>query len=338
MSYARSTPAQVHRPDGHGPSYVIQTNQLAKTYRGVTALKSLNLCIPKNSICGFLGPNGSGKTTALKLLLGLARPTGGSGSIFGYDIERESLAIRQRVGYLAQDPRFYDYMTARETLRFTAHFFYVGPRVALEERIAELLAMVGLSDKADRPVKGFSGGERQRLGLAQAQINAPDLLLLDEPAAALDPMGRRDILEIMQQLRHQTTILYSTHLLDDVQRVSDMVVIMKGGEQIEQASIETLLARSSNGQVVFELTLQGETQAAFARVAGQPWVAHINTSTGPQGVIWQVVVRDEQIAQEQLLPLVTTDGQVSVLAFGRKKQELEDAFVTLMERNSSYGA
>lgn len=315
-------------------AYVIQTDHLAKTYREVTALRSLNLRIPEHSICGFLGPNGAGKSTALKLLLGLAHPTSGSGTIFGHDIARESLAIRRRVGYLAQDPRFYGDMTARETLRFTAHFFFTGPQAALEARINEMLDLVGLSEKADRPVKGFSGGERQRLGIAQAQIHAPDLLLLDEPAAALDPLGRRDVLEVMQRLRSLTTILYSTHLLDDVQRVSDMVVVLKGGEQIVQAPIETLLGASGTNQIIYMLTLQGNPQPAFARVAAQPWVSHLEVSTSALGVTWQVTVNDEQAAQTHLLPLVTADGQVSVLDFGRKKQDLEEAFVTLMERNS----
>ncbi len=334
MSDEKQLQAVANGSGAQAIEYVIQTNQLAKTYRGVTALQSLNLRIPKHAICGFLGPNGAGKSTALKLLLGLARPTGGNGTIFGHDIERESLAIRRRVGYLAQEPRFYEYMTARETLRFTARFFYTGPTAVLEERVAEMLELVGLSEKADRPVKSFSGGERQRLGIAQAQINSPDLLLLDEPAASLDPLGRRDVLEVMQRLRKLTTILYSTHLLDDVQRVSDMVVILKDGAQIVQAPIETLLAESSSGQVVYVLTLQGNTQPAFARVTNQPWVSHLAVSTTALGVTWQITVNDEQAAQSQLLSLVTVDGQASVLNFGRKKQELEDAFMTLMEGNT----
>lgn len=334
MRYERNIPTQAEQSANQATEYIIQTHQLAKTYHNVMALKSLNLRVPKHSICGFLGPNGSGKSTALKLLLGLARPTSGSGTIFGHDIERQSLAIRQRVGYLAQDQHFYEYLTARETLRFTARFFYTGPHAALEKRVNEMLDLVGLSDKADRPMKTFSGGERQRLGIAQAQLHAPDLLLLDEPAAALDPLGRRDVLEIMQRLRQKTTILYSTHLLDDVQRVSDMVVILKDGTQIVQAPIETLLIGSGNGQVVYILTLQGNTQPAFARVASQSWVSHIAASTSPQGVTWQVTVHNEQDAQAQLLQLVLADGQVSVLDFGRKKQELEDAFVMLMERNT----
>ncbi len=176
---------------------VISTQGLSKSYKNIHALKALDLKVHKNSIFGFLGPNGAGKTTTIKLLLGLARPTAGAGRVFGMDIARDSTEIRKRIGYLAQDPRYYEYMTARETLRFTARFFYSGPPARIEARIAETLELVGLSDKADRPIKGFSGGERQRLGIAQAQVNYPDLLILDEPAASLDPQGRRDVLEVV---------------------------------------------------------------------------------------------------------------------------------------------
>ena len=167
------------------------------------------------------------------------------------------MTIRQRVGYLAQDPRFYEHMTARETLRFTAGFFYSGPANAVEKRVAETLELVGLADKADRPVKGFSGGERQRLGIAQAQINYPDLLILDEPAASLDPQGRHDVLEVMERLREHTTIFYSTHILSDVQRVSDTVAILDHGKLISQARIQELL--NPGGAPVFNLAVNGET-------------------------------------------------------------------------------
>jgi ABC-2 type transport system ATP-binding protein len=146
---------------------VIETQGLTKTYKGVQALKSLDLRVQQNSICGFLGPNGAGKTTTIKLLLGLARPSEGSGWVFGKDIEKQNDEIRRRVGYLCQDPRYYEYMTARQTLRFTARFFYDGPKAEIERRVAETLDLVGLADKADRPIKGFSGGERQRLGIAR---------------------------------------------------------------------------------------------------------------------------------------------------------------------------
>lgn len=245
-------------------SIVIETHDLSKAYKGTQAVSSLNLTVKQHSIFGFLGPNGAGKTTTIKLLLGLSRPTGGSGHMFGYDIQHDSLSIRKRVGYLAQDPRFYEHMTARETLRFTARFFYSGSAPAIEKRVEETLELVGLADKADRPIKGFSGGERQRLGIAQAQINYPDLLILDEPAASLDPQGRHDVLEVMERLRKHTTIFYSTHILSDVQRVSDTVAILDHGKLISQAPIDELL--NSNNQPVFTLALKGETEKARLRL------------------------------------------------------------------------
>src|SRR5512137_1959513 len=162
-------------------SLVVETHSLGKVYKGLQALKDLNLTVPQHSIFGFLGPNGAGKTTTMKILLGLIKPSSGGGKIFGHDIVRDGVAIRERIGYLQQQPRFTNYMTARETLRFTAGFFFSGPKAAIEARIQETLSLVGLEDKADRPIKGFSGGERQRLGIAQAQVTYPDLLILDEP-------------------------------------------------------------------------------------------------------------------------------------------------------------
>ena len=146
--------------------YVIDTQGLSKEYKEVKVLDNLNLKVQKNSIFGFLGPNGAGKSTTIKMLLGLTRPSSGKANIFGKDITRDSLAVRKRVGYLAQEPRYYDHMTARQTLRYTAHFFYSGPSELLEARINEMLELTGLADKANRSIKGFSGGERQRLGIA----------------------------------------------------------------------------------------------------------------------------------------------------------------------------
>ena len=308
---------------------VIETHGLSKSYKGVMALKSLDLRVPKNSIFAFLGPNGAGKTTAIKLLLGLAKPSGGNATVFGLDIGRDSLEIRKHVGYLAQDPRYYEYMTARETLRFTARFFYSGPQAAIEQRIDETLALVGLEDKADRPIKGFSGGERQRLGIAQAQVNYPDLLILDEPAASLDPQGRRDVLEVMERLRKHTTIFYSTHILSDVQRVSDTVAILDHGQLISQAPIEDLLG--STNALTFTLTLRGEVAEAQVRLAAQPWVTAVRVTTLNGHVNCQVTVTDVDAAEVQLLPLVLEGGCVTVLEYGRKKVDLEEIFLELTE-------
>jgi ABC-2 type transport system ATP-binding protein len=307
---------------------VINTVGLTKTFGQVNALQGIDLTVPRNSIVGFLGPNGSGKTTAIKLLLGLSRPTAGKATLFGLDSVRDSLAIRSRVGYLAQDPRFYTHLTARETLEFTARFFYRGPAEAIRARINETLELVGLEDKADRPTKGFSGGERQRLGIAQAQINYPDLLILDEPAAALDPVGRRDVLDVMERLRPYTTIFYSTHILDDVERVSDYVAILDQGRMVASSPTAALLDGETT---TYELTVRGSEQAALRAVRQHAWVSDIVTTSVNGSVAMTISVTDEQAAESTLLrSVVGTDGLV-VTAFGRRQFNLEDVFLQLVK-------
>jgi ABC-2 type transport system ATP-binding protein len=310
-------------------SLVIETHNLTKSYKEVQALKNLSLTVKQHSIFGFLGPNGAGKTTTIKLLLGLSRPTAGAAHVFGHDIQRESISIRRRVGYLPQDPRFYEHMTARETLRLTASFFFSGPKAAVEERIQETLVLTGLEDKADRSIKGFSGGERQRLGIAQAQINYPDLLILDEPAASLDPQGRRDVLDIMERLRKYSTIFYSTHILDDVQRVSDTVAILNKGKLVAQASTGDLLAGS--GELTYQLKLDSGANRVCNILKSQPWVTGLAVSKADGTQMLSISVNDEAAAREKLLRLVLSDPSVIVVEFGRQKHNLEEVFLELVE-------
>jgi len=307
---------------------VIQTHNLSKTFGDVQALKSLSLAVPKHSITGFLGPNGAGKSTTIKLLLRLLEPSAGGGEIFNLDIQKDSTQIRQRVGYLSQDPHFYPEMTARDVLRFTAKFFYAGPKTAIEDRVEEMLEMVGLSDKADRTVNGFSGGERQRLGIAQAQINYPDLLILDEPAASLDPMGRLDVLNIMRNLQDKTTIFYSTHILDDVQQVSDRVVILNQGELVAQGPIEELL--SAGRDIVYMVSLEGDTINTRDEISKLPWVSHLAEESMDNIIQWRIAVNDPEKAKYELLPILVKNNQITVLNFGRQERELEEVFMQLV--------
>jgi ABC-2 type transport system ATP-binding protein len=313
---------------------VIHTTGLTKTFKGTKALNGLDLEVPKNSIFGFLGPNGAGKTTTIKLLLGLTRPTAGQAKVFGKDITQDSLAVRKKIGYLAQEPRYYDHMTARETLRYTARFFYRGPRDLIETRIEEMLELTGLDDKADRSIKGFSGGERQRLGIAQAEVNYPDLIILDEPAASLDPQGRHDVLAVMEALRKYTTIFYSTHILEDVQRVSDRVAILNHGKLIAEAPIEELLNGSGSAST-FSVTLKGDARQAQARVAGQPWVESLAAEVKNGVTTWQVNVNDEEAAEDQMLYLILEDRDVRVKSYGRKTHNLEEVFLNLTHQETS---
>jgi ABC-2 type transport system ATP-binding protein len=319
-------------------SMVIETNNLSKAYKGVQALNGLNLAVKEHSIFGFLGPNGAGKSTTIKILLGLIQPSGGQAAIFGQDVQRGSVAIRKRVGYLAQDPRYYEHLTARQILDYTARFFYRGPKDLIEARVKEMLELVTLEDKADRPVRGFSGGERQRLGIAQAQVNYPDLLILDEPAASLDPMGRHDVLEIMEKLRKYTTIFYSTHILDDVQRVSDTVAILNRGKLIAEAPISELLAGDSSS-AIYDITLKSDDKAAIGeaqgRVSGQTWVQNLNIIGADGQTDWQVSVSDEAAAEDLLLRLILEDRSLKVKHFGRKSYNLEEVFLGLVEKENS---
>ena len=308
---------------------VIQTMGLSKTFNGIQALKNLDLTVHRNSIFGFLGPNGAGKTTAIKLLLGLLRPDAGGAKVFDLDIVQNSIAIRFRTGYLPQDPRFYEHMTARQTLDVTARFFFRGPDQAIRERVAEVLELVGLDDKADRPIKGFSGGERQRLGIAQAQVNYPDLLILDEPAASLDPIGRRDVLEVMGRLRKHTTIFYSTHILDDVQQVSDTVAILNRGELAASGPIEHLLAGS--GGTAYQVSLRGSLGPALDLVRAQPWVLEVAVSQKGEETIWMVSVSDPELAESELARLILQDRSVSLREFRLRKFELEEVFMNIVQ-------
>jgi ABC-2 type transport system ATP-binding protein len=308
---------------------IINTTALSKSFGDVNALKPVDLTVPQHAIFGFLGPNGAGKTTFMKLLLGLIRPSSGNGTVFGEDIVEDSINIRSRVGYLPQEPRFYQYMTARQTLEFTARFFFSGPKIAIDKRISEMIDLVGLNDKADRPIKGFSGGERQRLGIAQAQVNYPDLLILDEPAASLDPLGRRDVLAVMERLREHTTIFYSTHILDDVQQVSDTVAILNQGELAAHGPIETLLNRGQG--IVYSMNVQGDVARAQRTMTAQPWVATVETSPQDFSTKMIVTVTDESAAQTQLLRLLMMDELLVVKDFGRKTYELEEVFLGIVE-------
>lgn len=307
---------------------VIETHKLSKSFGDVFALRGVDLQVPRNSIFGFLGPNGAGKTTTMKILLGLARPSGGSGTIFGLDIVRESVAIRERIGYLPQQPRFIDYMTARENLEFAAKFFFNGPQAKIRARCDEMLELVGLTDKASRPIRGFSGGEKQRLGIGLAQVNYPDLLILDEPASALDPLGRQSVMEIMERLRKHTTVFYSTHILDDVQRVSDTVAILNHGQVVASGPIEQIL--SGKDGVVYTITLKDSPDDFATSLAELPWVAHTNFQTQNGLTTWHVGVDDESAAESLLLRHILDDRRITVTEFRRKKYELEEVFMQIV--------
>ena len=313
--------------------YVIRTNSLGKAFKKTKVLKDLCLDVPKGSVFGFLGPNGAGKTTTMKLLLGLITPTDGTGTVFGMDIVKQSISIRSRIGYLSQDPRFYSHLSARDNLRFVAGFFYKGLKSDLDKLIDESLSLVALTDKADRPIKGFSGGELQRLGIAQAQLNSPDLLILDEPMASLDPIGRKEILEVMENLKGRTTVFYSTHILSDVQRVSDTVAILNHGRLVVCGRIKEILAGQDG--IVYEAIVKGNAEPAYSYLSQQKWITGVEESKQKDGTLLTIYVNDRPTAENRLLRLLLSDESTVVTEFKRKEYELEDAFMEIIGRGES---
>ncbi|MDT8307296.1 MAG: ABC transporter ATP-binding protein, partial [Anaerolineae bacterium] len=212
----------------------IRCQNLRKEYGDVVALAGLDLAIPTGATFGFLGRNGAGKTTTIRLLTGLATPTTGSAWVSGVETTRADSAARRVFGYLPQAPTFYSWMTPLEYLDYVARLFSMPP-AARRERVAEVLALVGLEDAARRRIRGFSGGMVQRLGIAQALIHRPPVLFLDEPTSSLDPAGRYAVLDLIQQLRHHVTVFLSTHILGDAERVCDTVGIIHQGQLLTVA-------------------------------------------------------------------------------------------------------
>ncbi len=309
---------------------IIQTQNLVKKYGDLEVLKSVDLSVPEHSIFGFLGPNGAGKSTTMKILLGLCKPTAGSVRLLGQDVSSASLLTRTQIGYLPQHPTFPEYMTAREVLDFAGRFFFQDDSL-LERRVDSMLEAVGLSGKGDRKVIGFSGGERQRLGIAQAQIHSPRLLILDEPAAALDPLGRHDVLKIMEQLRKESTIFYSTHILDDVQQISDTVAILNKGELITQGPIENLLKGA--GEVSYRVRITADSPDIQPVLKKQPFISEFNAVQVNGEIVYQIWVSDNASAEQDLLRLILSDPGVRVTHFQQTEFELEEIFMDMIGRD-----
>lgn len=223
--------------------YIVETHGLTKKFKSKIVVRNVDLHIKKGEIYGFLGPNGAGKTTTIRMLLGLSKPTKGSIHLFGKDMTKERLLVLKRVGSLVESPSYYGHLTAYENLE-TLRILLDAPK----SRIDKVLSIVRLSDEATRPVKDFSLGMKQRLGIAAALLNNPELLILDEPTNGLDPSGILEIRELMKSLskEHGITILVSSHLLSEVDQIATQVGILSKGEMIFQGSMEKLKQRSKS--------------------------------------------------------------------------------------------
>lgn len=303
-------------------SAALETVALTKTFGAKKALDAVDLSVADGSIFGFLGPNGAGKTTALRIITGLARPTSGSVRVLGQDVASAGNDVRAQLGFLPDVPAFYEWMTATEFMHFVGGLFGLEHRI-LVQRTAMLLDTAGLGGVTTR-IGGYSRGMKQRLGIAQALVNAPRLLLLDEPTSALDPIGRKDVLDMIDALRGRATIFFSSHILGDVERVCDSVAILNHGRVLTQATMPELRARHGGHRIALEVTEGADALSAV--LSARPWAASV-TREGPGGI--DILVSDERAAQHELPALVAAQG-AGLVRLEAGELGLEDVFVELV--------
>jgi ABC-2 type transport system ATP-binding protein len=299
----------------------IVLTDLVKQFGQTTALAGVTLTVPAGSIFGFLGPNGAGKTTTLRILTGLARPTSGTASVLDVHMPDTTAALRRLIGYLPDVPAFYPWMTAREVMQFAGRLFGMTSAL-IEDRTTSLLDMAGLGAVRTR-VEGFSRGMKQRLGIAQALINAPRLLLLDEPTSALDPMGRRDVLEMISALRGRTTVFFSTHILADVERVCDTVAILDRGRVVAGGPIAELKRRYSANRLAIQV--DGDIDALADAFATSPWLTGLERAPG----FLRLTVTDLDAARRDVLQVLIRSS-VPLRRLEVEEASLEDVFVELL--------
>jgi ABC-2 type transport system ATP-binding protein len=294
----------------------IEIRGLTKRFGDFTALHGVDLSVPRGAIFGFLGPNGAGKTTTLRIMTGLARATSGAVTIEGVTVGSSD---RPPISYLPDTPAFYSWMTAREFLRYIAdlHGMAAPP-------IKETLERVGLADVGKKRIGGFSRGMKQRLGLAQALLPRPAVLLLDEPVSALDPAGRKAILDILEGLRGHLTVFFSTHILSDAERVCDEIGILDRGRLVLQAPRDELLARFA--RPIFEIDVVPDDAPKLRALADQigalPWLDRVALD----GARLRISVHDVALARRDLLPRLVGLG---VIRFEMLGATLEDIFLRL---------
>ncbi|MCI2426216.1 ABC transporter ATP-binding protein [Candidatus Acetothermia bacterium] len=304
----------------------IRCEGLTKHYGSIAALDDLNLSVAKGSIFGFLGPNGAGKTTTVKLLTGLITPTEGRAWVADEEIESSSISLRRKIGYLPEEPSFYNWMSGREFLSFVGELHHLSSR-EIRVRCDELLKMVDLQGDAERRIGGYSRGMRQRLGIAQSLINRPEVLFLDEPCSALDPVGRREVLSIIQRLRRETTVFMSSHILSDVERVCDVVGIISRGRLVTESPIEELRERYARS--VFELQFEEEASHLISQLEALPWVAKVEMVRLNGEPIIRLQARDVNHANLELPRIVASSG-LTLLRYELTLPSLEDIFIELV--------
>ncbi|NLC56562.1 MAG: ATP-binding cassette domain-containing protein [Armatimonadetes bacterium] len=286
---------------------MIQVEKLTKYYGEYAAIEDVSFAVEKGEIVGFLGPNAAGKTTTMRILTGFLQPTSGKARVAGYDVVTQSLDARRRTGYLPENVPLYDDMTPRHYLRFAARINGVEGR-QVNKRVEEVMEATGVTDHADVLISKLSKGYRQRVGIAQALIHNPDVLVLDEPTVGLDPNQIQEIRQLIKGLAGDHTIILSTHILREVEMLCERVVIIREGHVAAMDTPENL-ARSRAGAQQVKLVVRGPEREVQAKLAALPGVLRVQTAHSADGVV-ELEVEGEQKrdVRETLAAAVVSNG------------------------------
>ena len=298
----------------------VLTRGLTKRYGELVAVDHLDLELRRGEIFGLLGPNGAGKTTTILMLLGLTEPTEGEARVLGLDPTRRPLEVKRRVGYVPDAVGFYDQMTGRQNLRFTARLNGLNG-FAAEERIGALLEQVGLSEAADDPVETYSRGMRQRLGIADALVKDPEVLILDEPTVAIDPGGVAEVLELIRRVSRErgATVLLSSHLLHQVRTVCDRVGIFAAGRLVALGRVDELAARAGTAGATLEVAVEGDPARVEEALRSLPGVRAVERD-GRDPRRWVVVADGDP---RPTLARALADRGLVLLHLERREEELD---------------
>jgi ABC-2 type transport system ATP-binding protein len=291
------------------PDAVVTTTRLSKVYGATVALDEVDLTVPRGATYGLIGPNGAGKTTMLSILAGLRRPS--SGSI-------DMAVTRQQMGLLVDTPLFEPWLTAREVVDLARHL--TAPHLGAD-RVEQVLVEVGLAEAIDRRTGGFSRGMLQRLGLAGCLVGDPEVLVLDEPSSALDPAGRREVLDLIGRLAHTKTVVLSTHILSDVQQVCDTVGVIDRGRLLFEGPLAALLSRTS---AAFVVHVRPPADGLVAALRSEPWVREVEEHAPGR---LRLVVTDASVAEREIPRLLAERG--AHLVSSNPATDLESAFLEL---------
>ena len=305
----------------------ISTSGLSKYYKETKALDGLSMEVPENVVFGFLGPNGAGKTTAIKLLTGFISPTKGSAQVAGKDIRSDSLELQSVIGLLPDVPAFYDWMNAEEYLRYIGELHRLDSKT-IRRRMDHLLSLVELKKESRRRIGGYSRGMRQRLGIAQSLMNEPKVLFMDEPTSALDPVGKRKVLALIKDLKQVSTVFMSTHNLNEVERVCDMVGIINEGRLITVSSVESL--QKKYARALFEMEFIEDPSLFFETIKHLPWLSEPEVTTRNGVPVARVKAVDTELARREL-PRVISESGLTLLRYEHILPSLEDVFVEILK-------